>query len=112
MGKIKKQYFLSHVNFQTPPPIQGGGIVAYHSLRSGRQTATSDSRDMDRAEAIKFKLMPDGVIRAHDGRYGCGISEWHIITPPHICDTITTAQQHKLLIADERIYNALRHAVL
>lgn len=67
---------------------------------------------MDRKESIKFKLMPDGVIRAHDSRYGCGLSEWHIITPPHICDTITTAQQHKLLIADERIYTALRHAVL
>ena len=37
---------------------------------------------MDRATSIKFKLMPDGVIRAHDSRYGCGVSEWHIITPP------------------------------
>lgn len=37
---------------------------------------------MDRKESIKFKLMPDGAIRARDSRYGCGVSEWHIITPP------------------------------
>ena len=42
----------------------------------------TDKNIMDRAEAIKFKLMPDGVFRAHDSRYGCGVSEWHIITPP------------------------------
>lgn len=78
-----------------------------------KQHARGDtSFRMDRAEAIKFKLMPDGVIRAHDSRYGFGVSEWHIIIPPYICDTITTAQQHKLLIANERIYTALRHAVL
>ena len=82
MGKIKKQYFLSHVNFQTPP-IQGGGIIAYHPLRSGRQTATSDSRDMDRAEAIKFKLMPDGHIRAFQANTPDlrGISELQIYPP-------------------------------
>ena len=60
--------------------------MAVHCLRMlPKQT---DKDIMDRKEAIKFKLMPDGVIRAHDNRYGCGISEWHIITPPIIVATI------------------------
>ena len=54
--------------------------MAVHCLRMlPKQT---DKDIMDRKEAIKFKLMPDGAIRAHDSRYGCGVSEWHIITPP------------------------------
>ena len=89
------------------PPLQCHDAYN-HVLGVGRKSLLG----MDRKEAIKFKLMPDGVIRAHDSRYGCGVSEWHIITPPHICDTITTAQQHKLLIADERIHQALHHAIL
>lgn len=85
--------------------------MAVHFL--GMLPKQTDKDIMDRKDSIKFKLMSDGVIRAHDSRYGCGISEWHIITPPpHICDTITTAQQHKLLIADETIYRTLHHAIL
>lgn len=41
-----------------------------------------------------------------------GVSEL-MIYPPHLCSpTITVAHAPKLLIADERIYTALRHAVL
>lgn len=46
---------------------------------------------MDRADSIKFKLMPDGVIR--------GVQTQR---PDHI----------KPLIADETIYGALQHALL
>lgn len=67
---------------------------------------------MDRAGSIKFKLMPDGCIRAHDTRKGTGISEGHITPPYVICDTITVAHILKLLIADEGLYKALYHSVL
>ena len=78
-----------------------------------KQLTRSDTAfRMDRAEAIKFKLMPDGAIRAHDLRKGSGMSEWHIITPPNECDTIVTTHVCKLLIADETIYRALQHALL
>lgn len=67
--------------------------------------------DMDRAEAIKFKLMPDGHIRAfqsntHDLR---GISELQIYTPKQCSPTITVAHCPKLLITDESIYRALHN---
>lgn len=39
-----------------------------------------DSRN--RAEAIKFKLMLDGHIRAYDCRTMSGISEAHVYPPP------------------------------
>ena len=66
----------------------------------------------NRAEAIKFKLMPDGCIRAHDIRKGSGLSEWHIALSHAICDTLTTAHVFHFLTTDERIYDALRHAIL
>lgn len=53
---------------------------------------------MDRAEAIKFKLMPDGHIRGHDTRKGTGASECHITNPHSVCDTVTTSHAHKILI--------------
>lgn len=71
----------------------------------------TDKDIMDRAEAIKFKLMPDGVIRAHDTRKGSGLSEWHIITSPSVCDTLTTAQPHKLLMTDETILESLMRSI-
>lgn len=74
----------------------------------------TDKNIMDRAEAIKFKLMPDGHIRAFQSNVPDlrGISELQIY-PPHICaPTITTCGHIKFLIADERIYTALRHVVL
>lgn len=86
--------------------------MAVHCLRMlPKQT---DKDIMDRAEAIKFKLMPDGHIRAFQSNTPDlrGISELQIY-PPHLCSpTITVAHCPKLLITDERIYNALRHAVL
>lgn len=67
---------------------------------------------MDRAEAIKFKLMSDGCIRAHDTRKGMGLSEWHVALPHAICDTLTTAHVFQIFIADEEIYRALYNAIL
>lgn len=67
---------------------------------------------MDRAEAIKFKLMPDGHIRGHDTRKGTGISEGHITPPYAVCDTITVAHAPKLLIVDERLLATLHNAIL
>lgn len=67
---------------------------------------------MDRTEATKFKLMPDGHIRAFQSNTPDlrGISELQIYHP-HICSpTITVAHCPKLLIADERIYRALQTA--
>ena len=60
----------------TPPPQCHNAYN--HVLGVGRKPLLG----MDRKDSIKFKLMPDGAIRAHDSRYGCGVSEWHIITPP------------------------------
>lgn len=62
---------------------------------------------MDRAEAIKFKLMRDGQIRGHDTRKSTGISEWHIATPFSVCDTVTVAHAPKILTADIYIYRSL-----
>lgn len=36
---------------------------------------------MDRKESIKFKLMPEGHIRAYDCRTMSGISEAHVYPP-------------------------------
>ena len=41
----------------------------------------TDKNIMDRAEAIKFKLMPEGHIRAYDCRTMSGISEAHVYPP-------------------------------
>lgn len=81
--------------------------MAVHCLRMlPKQT---DKDIMDRAEAIKFKLMPDGHIRAFQSNTPDlrGISELQIY-PPHLCSpTITVAHCPKFLIADDRIYSAL-----
>ena len=80
-----------------------------------KQLTRSDTAlRMDRAEAIKFKLMPDGHIRAFQSNTPDlrGISELQIY-PPRICSpTITVAHCPKLLIADEAIYRAIQHAIL
>lgn len=68
---------------------------------------------MDRAEAIKFKLMPGGHIRAYDSRTISGISEAHVYPPQVTAPTILTKGDHvKFMIADEAIYRALQHALL
>lgn len=69
----------------------------------------TDKDIMDRAEAIKFKLMPDGHIRAFQSNTPDlrGISELQIY-PPRICSpTITVAHCPKLLITDEAILTTL-----
>ena len=72
----------------------------------------TDKDIMDRAEAIKFKLMPEGYIRAFQSNTPDlrGISEMQIY-PPHLpSPTITVAHCPKLLIADERINTTLQEA--
>lgn len=61
-----------------------------------------------RAEAIKFKLMPQGHIRAYDSRTMSGISEGHIYPPHIIAPTVCSKGDHiKLLITDEKILQSL-----
>ena len=69
-----------------------------------------DSRN--RAEAIKFKLMPDGHIRAFQSNTPDlrGVSELNIHTPLCASPTITVAHVPKLLITDNGILNALSKA--
>ena len=86
--------------------------MAVHCLRMlPKQT---DKKIMDRASSIKFKLIPKGDIRGVQTQRSDLASAAELqIYPPHLCSpTITVAYAPKLLIADERIYNALRHAVL
>ena len=86
--------------------------MAVHCLRMLPKPTDKDI--MDRKEAIKFKLMPDGHIRAFQSNTPDlrGISELQIY-PPHLCSpTITVAHCPKLLIANEGIYRALHHAIL
>ena len=64
--------------------------MAVHCLRMlPKQT---DKDIMDRAEAIKFKLMPDGHIRAFQSNTPDlrGISELQIY-PPNLCSPTITA---------------------
>lgn len=93
--------------------------MAVHCLRMlPKQT---DKDIMDRAEAIsnrqqriKFRWIKEGLIRCMDsGKGNSGCSEFMIYPVKGVAPTIRSRPDHiKLLIADERIYNALRHAVL
>jgi hypothetical protein len=65
-----------------------------------------------RQQSIKFKLLPDGHIRAYSTLRSDlpGLSEL-MIYPPHIvAPTVTTSNHTNILIADEAIYNALSNA--
>lgn len=68
---------------------------------------------MDRAEAIKFKLMPDGHIRAFQSNTPDlrGVSELNIHTPLCASPTITAAHVPKLLMTDEAILQSLMLSV-
>lgn len=66
--------------------------------------------DNSRSQRIRFKVMRDGSIRAHDAVKKSGISEWHLINPWCICDTITASSSLKILISDSRIYEVLLHS--
>ena len=69
---------------------------------------------MKRAEAIKFKVMPDGHIRGVQTQRKdlASAAEW-MIYPTNVCSpTISVAHIPKLLTTDERIYQALFNAVL
>lgn len=66
---------------------------------------------MDRQQAIRFKLMPQGHIRGYDFRKGSGITEWQIYPPSAVFHTVTTdGKSNKLLVADRAILNALKRA--
>lgn len=69
----------------------------------------TDKNIMDRAEAIKFKLMPDGHIRAFQSSTPDlrGISELQIYPPHAVSPTITVAHCPKLLMTDEVILTTL-----
>lgn len=64
---------------------------------------------MDRAEAIKFKLMPDGHIRGVQTQRTdlASAAEWMIYFTNVCAPTISVAHVPKLLITDDRIYSAL-----
>lgn len=68
---------------------------------------------MDRAEAIKFKLMPDGHIRAFQSNTPDlrGVSEMNIHTPLCASPTITVAHVPKLLMTDEAILQSLMRSI-
>ena len=86
--------------------------MAVHCLRMlPKQT---DKDIMDRKDSIKFKLMPEGHIRGVQTQRTdlASAAEWMIYFTNVCAPTISVAHVPKLLIADERIYNALRHAVL
>ena len=74
----------------------------------------TDKDIMDRKDSIKFKLMPEGHIRGVQTQRTdlASAAEWMIYFTNVCAPTISVAHVPKLLIADERIYNALRHAVL
>lgn len=81
--------------------------MAVHCLRMlPKQT---DKDIMDRAEAIKFKLMPDGHIRGVQTQRTdlASAAEWMIYFTNVCAPTISVAHVPKLLIADDRIYSAL-----
>ena len=74
----------------------------------------TDKDIMDRKDSIKFKLMPEGHIRGVQTQRTdlASAAEWMIYFTNVCAPTISVTHVSKLLIADERIYNALRHAVL
>lgn len=67
---------------------------------------------MDRAEAIKFKLMPDLHIRGVQTQRPdlASAAEWMIYFTNICAPTISVAHAPKILIADERIYQALHRS--
>lgn len=69
---------------------------------------------MDRAEAIKFKLMPDGHIREVQTQRPdlASAAEWMIYFTNVCAPTISVAHVPKLLIVDENLRRALHHALL
>lgn len=69
----------------------------------------TDKNIMDRAEAIKFKLMPDGHIRGVQTQRSdlASAAEWMIYLTNVCAPTISVAHAPKLLITDDRIYSAL-----
>ena len=75
-----------------------------------KQLTRSDTAfRMDRAEAIKFKLMPDGHIRGVQTQRTdlASAAEWMIYFTNVCAPTISVAHVPKFLIADDRIYSAL-----
>lgn len=67
----------------------------------------------DRAEAIKFKLMPDGHIRGVQTQRPdlASAAEWMIYFTNVCAPTISVAHAPKLLITDEAILDSLNNAM-
>lgn len=66
-----------------------------------------------RLQRRSYKWLGDHVRAFDPGKDNAGCSEMMIYLPIAAAPTIRSRPDHiKLLIADERIYNALRHAVL
>jgi hypothetical protein len=79
-----------------------------------KQLARGDtSFHMDRAEAIKFKLMPDGHIRGVQTQRPdlASAAEWMIYFTNVCAPTISVAHVPKLLITDEAILESLMRSV-
>ncbi len=72
----------------------------------------TDKDIMDRAEAIKFKLMPDGHIRGVQTQRPdlASAAEWMIYFTNVCAPTISVAHAPKILITDDRTYRALQTA--
>ena len=70
--------------------------------------------DMDRAEAVKFKLMPDGHIRGVQTQRPdlASATEWMIYFTNACAPTITAVHTPKLLITDEAIQRTLFNSLL
>lgn len=80
-----------------------------------KQLARGDtSFRMDRAKAIKFKLMPDGHIRGVQTQRPdlASAAEWMIYFTNVCAPTISVAHAPKILITDERLSKALFNALL
>lgn len=80
-----------------------------HILGVGRKSFFSMG---NRAESIKFKLMPDLHIRGVQTQRPdlASAAEWMIYLINVCAPTISVAHAPKLLIADERIYTSLQEA--
>ena len=72
----------------------------------------ADDRIFPRLQRRSYKWLGDHARAFDPGKDNAGCSEMMIYLPIAVAPTITVAHAPKLLIADERIYNALRHAVL
>jgi hypothetical protein len=80
---------------------------------TAKQLPRSDTAlPMDRAQSIKFKLMPDGHIRGFrtNRKDLPGVSELQIYHIQSISPTLTAAHEPKLLIIDERVNAAIQEA--